>query len=94
MLGLLSAYYDIVLFIVLLRRFICVRVIRISKTDLISQRYQIMIIKMLKNWSRRYSSHYVIKFVGFIPICYVINLDIVSSYIVFSYLYLRSIDLL
>ena len=49
MLGLLSAYYDIVLFIVLLRRFICVRVIQIDKADLISQRYQIIVVNMLKN---------------------------------------------
>ena len=42
----------------------------------------------------QYSSHYFIKFVCFMPIYYTINLDIVSSYLVFSYLYLESIDLL
>ena len=68
--------------------------IQIGKADLISQRYQILVISMLKSWSRKYSSHYVITFVGFIPIYYAINLDIVPSCMVFSYLYLRSIDLL
>ena len=53
-----------------------------------------MVVSMLKNWSRIYSNHYIIKFVGFMPIYYTINLDIVSSYMVFSYLYLGSIDLL
>ena len=57
------------------------------KTDLISPRYQIMVVIMLKNWSRRYSSHYIIKFVGFIPIYYAINLNIVSSCLDFNYLY-------
>ena len=69
-------------------------VIQIGKADLISQRYQIMVISMLKNWSRKYSNHYIIKFVGFILIYYAVNLDIVSSCMVFSYLYLGSIDLL
>ena len=69
-------------------------VIQIGKADLISQRYQIMVVSMLKNWSRKYSNHYIIKFVGFILIYYAVNLDIVSSCMVFSYLYLGSIDLL
>ena len=64
-LGLLLACYDLVLFIVLLRCFICMGVIQIGKADLISQKYQIMIISRLKNWSRRYSSDYTIKSVGF-----------------------------
>ena len=42
----------------------------------------------------RYSSHYFIKFIGFIMIYYAINLDIVSSCMVFSYFYLRSFDIL
>ena len=67
------------------------RAIQTSKTDLISQRYQNMIVIILKNWSSRYSSHYFIKFIGFILIYYAINLDIVLSYMVFSYLYLGSI---
>ena len=50
-----------------------------------------MVVSMLKNWSRRYSTHYIIKFIGFMSIYYAINLDIVSSYMVFSYLYLKSV---
>ena len=53
-----------------------------------------MIISILNNWSHRNSSNYIIKFVSFIPIYYAINLDIVSSYMIFSYLYIESIDLL
>ena len=53
-----------------------------------------MIIRMLKNWSRRYSSRYIIKFVGFMPIYYAINMNIVSSCLVFNDLYLGSINLL
>ena len=53
------------------------RVIQISKMDSINQRYQIMVISMLKNLSRIYYSYYVIKFVGFIQIYYAINLDII-----------------
>ena len=89
--GLLSVYYDVVLFVILLWRFICVKVIRIGKTDLIRQRYQILVVSLLKNWSRRYSSHYITKFEGFMSIYHAINLDIVSLYMVFSYLYLRFI---
>ena len=92
--GLSSTYYNVVLFIMFLRRFICVGAIQTSKADLINRRYQIMVVNMFKNWSCRYSSHYIIKFVGFMPIYYVINLNIVSSFMVFSYLYLGSIDLL
>ena len=44
--------------------------------------------------SRRYYSHYIIKFVCCISIYYVINLDIVSSCMVFKYLYIGSINLL
>ena len=69
-------------------------VIQIGKADLISRKYQIMLVNMLNNWSRTYSSHYIIKIVSFISIYYTINLDIVSSYMVFSYLYLGSINLL
>ena len=42
--------------------------------------------------SHRYSSHYIIKFIGIMLIYYAINLDIVSSFIVFSNFYLGSID--
>ena len=65
--------------------------------DLISRRYHIMIINMLNNYSTkysshniikfvgiRYSSHYIIKFVSFIPIYYAINFDIVFSFMLFS----------
>ena len=47
-----------------------------------------MVVYMLKNWSRKYSSYYIIKFISFIPIYYGINLDIVSSFMVFSNLYI------
>ena len=93
-LGLSLACYDAVLFIFLLQHFICVGVIKTRKVDLISRKYQIMVISMLKNWSRKYFSHFIIKFVGFMPICYTINFNIVSSCMIFSYLYLESIDLL
>ena len=86
--------YDVLLFVVLLWRFIHVRAIQTSKIDLINQRYQILIVNILKNWIYRYSSHYFIKFIGFMSIYYAINLDIVSSYMILSYLNLRSIDLL
>ena len=52
-----------------------------------------MVVSILKNWSRRYSSHYIIKFVGFIPIYFAIKLNIISSCMIFSYLYLGFIDL-
>ena len=48
---------------------------------------------MLKNWSREYSSQYIIKFLSFMFIYYVINFDIVSSFLFFRNLYLESIDL-
>ena len=65
-----------------------------SKTDLICRRYEIMVVMVLKNWSKRYSNHFIIKFLDFILIYYAINLNIVSSYMNFSYLYFKSIDLL
>ena len=82
------------LFVVLLQHFIRVRAIQISKTDLISQIYQIIVVSMLKKWGYIYYSHYFIKFVGFMLIYYAINLDIVSSYMIFSYLYIRFINIL
>ena len=60
--------------------------IQTDKTNLINRRYQIIVVSMLKNWSHIYSSHYIIKFIGFMPIYYVINLYIVSSCMVLSYL--------
>ena len=86
--------YNVVLFIVLLQCFICARVIQKDKLDLISRIYQIMVDSMLKKLSCRYSSYNFIKFVSFMLIYYTINLDIISSYMVFTYLYLGSIDLL
>ena len=83
-----------VLFVVLLQHFTCVGTIQISNAYLIDRIYQIIVISMLKNWSCRYYSHYFIKFIGFILIYYVINLNIVSSCVIFSYLYFRFIDLL
>ena len=50
-----------------------------GKVDLISRKHQIIINSMLKNLSRRYSSHYIIKFRSFIPIYCAINLVIDSS---------------
>ena len=54
---------------------------------------RLMIVNMLKN-NHRYSSHYIIKFVSFILIYCTINLNIISLYMVFSYLYLRYVNLL
>ena len=51
-------------------------------------------VSVLLNWSCKYSNNYFIKLIGFISVYYAINLDIVSSYIVFSYLYLICIDLI
>ena len=78
----------------LVRRFISVEAIHTGKADLSSLRYQIIMLSMFKNWSLRYSSHYIIKFIGFISIYYAINLNIFSSYMIFNYLYLESIDIL
>ena len=69
-------------------------VIKIDKSDMISPRYQIMVINILKNYSRKYSSYYIIKFIGFMLIYYAINLNIFFIYMIFIYLYLRSIYLL
>ena len=53
-----------------------------------------MVVNMLKKWSRKYFSHYIIKFVDFMSIYYTINLNIVSLCMIFSYLYLGFIVLL
>ena len=58
--------------------------IQTSKTDSISKKNQIIGASMLKNWNRRYSCHYIIKFVGFMSIYYAIDLNIVSSFMIFS----------
>ena len=63
--GLSLAYYDIVIFVILLRHFICVETIQTEK-----QIRSIEVVHVLKNWNRRYSHHYIIKFLGFILIYY------------------------
>ena len=68
--------------------------IQTGKTNWISRRYEITIVSMLKNLNNIYSSHYIIKFVDFMSIYYVMNLNIVSLFMVFRNLYLGSIDLL
>ena len=70
------------------------RAIQTDKIDLISRKYQIMVVSMLKNWSYRYSNYYFIKFIGFMSIYYTFNMYIVSSHTVFNFLYFGSIDLL
>ena len=52
-----------------------------------------MVVNILKNLSRRYSSHYIIKFMGIMSIYYAINLDIISSFRILSNLYLETIYL-
>ena len=89
-----STYYDVVLFVILLKRFIYVGVIQTRKTNFISQIYQIMIVSILKNLSHKYFSYYIIKFIGFILIYFIINLNIISSYIIYNYLYIEYINLL
>ena len=51
-----------------------------------------MVVSMLQNWSQRYSSHNnnvkcvdsTIKCLGFESFYYVINLNVVSSFVIFS----------
>ena len=62
--------------------------IQIGKADSTWSKIQIMIVSILKNKYRRYSNHYIVKFVSFMPIYYAINLDIVSCFMVFSNFYL------
>ena len=57
--------FNVVFFVVLLKHLICVSAI------------QIMIVNKLKNWNRRYFNHYIIKFISYMLIYYVINLDII-----------------
>ena len=90
---LLSACYDVMFFVFLLRYFICVSVIQTNKTDSIDRKYMIMIVNISNNWNRRYSNHYIIKFINFLSI-YVISLDTVSFIIICSNLYLETINIL
>ena len=65
-----------------------------DKQSIFNHRQQIesMVINMLQNWSHRYSNHNsnikylgsIIKYIGFKLIHYAINLDVVSSFMVFS----------
>ena len=71
--GLSSVCYKIVLFIILLQRFIYVGAIQISKVN-------------MKDWSCGYSSHYIFKFVGFLPIYYTINLNIIFYWFLTIYI--------
>ena len=92
--GLLSACYNVMFFVVLLQHFIYMGAIEIGKVDSISRRYHITIINILKNLSHRYYNHYIIKFIGFMPIYYAINLNFVSYFMVFSNMYFEFINLL
>ena len=89
----MSTYDNVVLFIVLLLTHYLSEDDS-GKTDLICRRYEIMVVTVLKNWSKRYSYHFIIKFVDLILIYYAINMDIVLSYMNFSNLHFRSTDLL
>ena len=68
-----------VMFDILLQHFFYVKIILTIKTD---------------NLSYKYSNQYIIKFINFMLINYIINLDIILFYIIFNYLYLKYIDLL
>ena len=58
---------------------------RQSIFDQIETINQIIVINLLQNWNHMYYNHCsTIKCVGFKPIHYTINVDIVSSSIVFS----------
>ena len=46
--GLSSTYYNVMFFVVLILLFICVGEIQTDKTDLINQRYQIIIDEYIK----------------------------------------------
>ena len=74
------------LFVVFVQHFICVEAIHTCKIHLISRIYQIIIVL-----NCIYYSNYFIKFIDFMSICYAINLNIVSSYIIFNYLYIEFI---
>ena len=56
-----------------------------SQTYSIGQRFQIMVVIMLQNWNHWYFIHYrIIKYLGFKPITYAINLNAVSSSKIFN----------
>ena len=60
------------------------RAIKIDKMDSINRKYKIMVVNILKNLSQIYYNHHSITFIKFIPIYYVINLDIISSFIILA----------
>ena len=53
-----------------------------------------MVVIILKNRSRKYFSYYITKFIGFMLIYYAINLNVILLFMIFSNLYIESIDLL
>ena len=61
----------------------------------IGQKYQVMIVNMLKNWNHKYSILYrIIKYVGFESIIYTINLATTSSskfFNKFKYMFLSNV---
>ena len=67
--------------------------IQTDKAYLLNPIYQIIAVSILKNYSYRYYNNYIIKFIDFISIYYVINLNIVPC-IIFNYLCFGSINLL
>ena len=69
-------------------------VIHIIKAYSINRIYHIMVVIILKNRSRKYFSHYIIKFIGFTLIYYAINPDIILFFMIFSNLYIEFMDLL
>ena len=98
-----SSYYDVWFFVGLLQcgvfhRLVTTLYLCMTNSDRQNGFDQLkisyLVIGMLKNESHRYSSYYIIKFLGFILIYYAINMDIVSSFMVSNNLYLGSIALL
>ena len=75
-----SAYYDMV-------TFYCRRHL-ITVVYLSSVYYDMMFLRIV---TMLYSRHYIIKFINFMSTYYAINMDIVSSYIIFNNLYLEAI---
>ena len=95
----LLLFYCGVWFIRLLRRGAFCRLVAVfylcgSNSNKESEFGKIMVLGILKNGSRGYFSHYIIKIIGFMSIYFVINLDIVSLFMVFSNLNLESINVL
>ena len=49
------------------------RVIQTGKVNTISLRFQIIVVSILKNMNHGYFSHYIIKFLSFMPIYFTID---------------------